>query len=675
MHHAQGISKGAASMRIGMDYYPEWDDETVWEADAARMASAGVKMVRVGEFAWSRMEPEEDRFDFGWLDRAIAVMARHGIDVIIGTPTSAPPNWLMAKYPDAYLVTPNMQLRYEGVRGHRCVNSPSFRKRTVRIVTELASRYGSHPSVIGWQTDNEFEMMLCNCASCESKFRLWLKRKYGSLDAVNKAWGLVVWSGEYSSWEEVHTPRGGQLQLNPSFQLDYHRFQNESIIEYQQIQVDILRALAPRQFITHNMWESPLPIDYNGLFAPLDFASTDYYITSSPSRLPTSPYSGAYFLDRTRGLKRQNFWLMETITGGSGGGCWGPAGRSPQPGFMRAVMWQSISRGADNIVQFLWRGAVSGSEQLFSGLMHHGSKPPKHRWQEFLQLCEEVNRLSDRLEGTTVKSETALLYSHEIHRAFQIQPHIESGFLYEKLLKAYHGAVVKLGAAVDVLHVSEPLDGYKLVIAPHLFLADEGLADKLKAFAASGGTVILTNRSGIKNRNNVVWPAEVPGPLADVAGIVVEEWDPLGGDTVPVETTDGKTYFGSQWADILEPRGAETIARYRSEYYAGRAAVTVNRVGAGQVYYVGAVFGQDFLLELLGGLLDAHRIERIPGLPEGVQASIRRSGDTGFLFLVNFTTSEQTVELDRACSSVLYGGAAAKRFLLPPFGVEIVTYG
>lgn len=661
-------------MRIGMDYYPEWDAEEMWEADAGRMKEAGVSMVRIGEFAWSRMEPDEDRFEFGWLDRAIGVMRRHGIDVILGTPTSAPPNWLMEKYPDAYLIESGMQPRYEGIRGHRCVNSPSFRIRTERIVTELAVRYGGHPAVIGWQTDNEFEMTLCNCCSCDAKFREWVQRKYGTLENVNREWGLVVWSGEYSSWSQVHTPRGGRIQLNPSFQLDYHRFQNESIVDYQRIQIDILRRHCPNQFITHNMWESPLPIDYNSLFEELDFASTDYYITSSPKRLPTSPYSGAFFLDRTRGLKHRNFWLMETITGGTSGGCWGPMGRTAQPGFMRAVMWQSIGRGADNIVHFLWRGAVAGGEQLSTGLLNHGSKPPAHRYAEFLQLSGEVNRLSGLLDGTTVPSETAILYSHEQHRAFQIQPHIEGGFQYESILKSYHGALVRLGAGTDVLHWTEPLDGYKLVVAPYLYLMDEEIAARLKAFADSGGTLILTCRSGIKNLNNTVWPMEVPGPLAECAGLIVEEWDALSSDTVPVQMNNGKTYLCSQWADIIEPAGAEPIGWYRSEYYAGRTAVSVNRAGSGSVYYIGANFGHDFLADLFCGILNNLNIPHIQGLPEGVQASVRRSDDASYLFLTNFTTSDQTIVLDRAYESILYEGTATERISLKPFGVDILSY-
>lgn len=661
-------------MRIGMDYYPEWDTEEMWEADAGRMKEAGVAMVRIGEFAWSRMEPEEDRFEWDWLDKAIDVMHRHGIQVILGTPTSAPPNWLMEKYPDAYLIESGMQPRYEGIRGHRCVNSPSFRKRTERIVTELAVRYGSNPAVIGWQTDNEFEMTLCNCASCDAGFREWVRRKYETLETVNREWGLAVWSGEYSSWSQVHTPRGGKIQLNPSFQLDYHRFQNESIVNYQQIQIDILREHGPKQFITHNMWESPLPIDYNSLFENLDFASTDYYITSSPKRLPTSPYSGSFFLDRTRGLKRRSFWVMETITGGAGGGCWGPMGRTAQPGFMRAVMWQSISRGADNILQFLWRGSVSGGEQLTTGLLQHGSRPPAHRYEEFLQLCGEVNRLSERLDGTTLHNETALLYSHEQHRAFQIQPHIEGGLQYEGILKSYHAALVKLGAGLDVLHWTEPLDGYKLVVAPYLFLMDHTVADKLKAFAEAGGTLILTNRSGIKNLNNLVWPLDVPGPLAECAGIRVEEWDALSSDTVPVQMNNGKTYLCSQWADIIEPAGAEPVGWYRSEYYAGKAAVTVNKLGSGTVYYIGANFGPDFLADLFGGLLASLDIAHLPGLPEGVQASVRRSGEAAYLFLTNFTTSIQTVALGRAYESILYGRTADERIQLQPFGVEILAY-
>lgn len=659
-------------MRIGVDYYPEWEDEQMWRADAARMKELGISIVRIAEFAWSRIEPKEDQFVFDWLEQVIAIMSQHEIDVVLGTPTSAPPNWLMEAYPDVYLVSPDMRLRYQGVRGHRCVNSTSLRERTKKIVQAMAERFGHHPSVIGWQTDNEFEMTLCNCSNCNRHFREWVRRRYGTLDAVNQAWGTVVWSGEYGEWSEIHTPRGGQAQLNPSFQLDYHRFQNESIAAYQQLQIDILRKHCPQQFITHNLWESPLPIDYRHLFEPLDFASADYYITSGPERLATSPYSGAYFLDQTRGLKRENFWIMETITGGPGGGCWGGMGRTPAPGFMRAVMWQSISRGADNIVQFLWRAATAGSEQLSTGIMFHSNRPPAYRTEELEQVCREVTQLSERLDGTQVKNETALLYSHEIHRAFQIQPHTKDGLNYDKLLKSYHKALVQLGAGTDVLSWKEDFSEYKLVVAPYLFLMDSDLSQCLMDYAKNGGTLILTCRSGIKNMNNIVCPMQPPGLLSECIGGYVEEWDALSDAENEVQMNNGVSYRCSQWADFIIPESSEAMGWYKHDFYAGKAAVTVNQVGEGRVYYIGAIFEEPFLLDFFQRLAAELEIRHMPNLPTGVQAAVRESEDQAYLFLTNFTREEQRVVMESAYPRLLSQEKEGKRLRLQPFGVEIL---
>ncbi|WP_141504640.1 beta-galactosidase [Paenibacillus luteus] len=663
-------------MRVGVAYYPEHWDEAYWELDAKKMQEIGVSIVRLAEFSWSRMEPEEDVFTFDWLDRAIDIMFRHGIEIVLGTPTSAPPNWFMEKYPDAYILDDRLQPRYEGIRGHRCVNSPSLAKRSVVIVEQMAQRYAVHPAIIGWQIDNEFELSLCNCPNCEREFREWAFKKFDSLEVLNNAWGTVVWSGEYSNWSQLHTPRGGKRQLNPAFQLDYHRFQNQSLAAYQQLQIEILRRHCPGKFVTHNMWEDPLAIDYYKLFEPLDFAGTDYYIASNPEQLPTSAYNGAYYLDQARGLKQQNFWIMETNSG-FGNSCWGPARRTMPPGFLRAVMWQCISRGADVVMNYLWRGSMSGSEQLSSGIMGHANQPSTRRLVEYTQICGEINRLSDSLDGTTLNNDIEIFYSHEIHRALQIQPQIKDGLNYDKIQKFYHTAFNNLGVGTDVIHWnSNKLNSYKLIVAPYLFLMNHEMVYRLEGFVSAGGTLVLTNRSGIKDMNNNVSPTLAPGLLANIAGLTVEEWDAIGQDGQhQVMSRNGRIYKITDWADIIAPTSASPIAWYNNDYFAGRAAVTVNNLGKGKVYYIGANFELDYLIELFGQIVDDLKITRIPNLPNGVHASIRRKATKFYLFLINFTDERKTIVLEHACYSLFDGPIPMGPLNLPPFGVEILCEG
>ena len=448
--------------RMGMVYYPEQWNRSMWDEDAELMRRTGVGIVRLAEFAWSRLEPNEGEYRFEWLDDAIEVFHRRGIQVVLGTPTCTPPNWLTQRYPDVLPLDAQQHPRYPGVRGHRCYNSPSMRMLSERIVERLADRYAEHPAVIGWQIDNEFSLNECRCEHCAKTFREWLSLKHGSLAALNEAWGTVVWSGEFSDWSQVAPPQGSAAFHNPSFLLDWKRFETESVVSFQQLQLDLLRQRCPDQFVTHNIWSYPMALDYYKLCQPLDFASLDYYPGTSPAKADTSGYGGALTLDLARGIKRRGFWIMETISGPPG--CWFPMWRTPQPGFIRAFAWQCIARGADTVVHFRWRSATIGAEQFWHGLIDHGNVPGR-RFEEYARLCGEVNRLSPLLQGTEVRGDAAMLHSHDIYNALQTQPQAE-GMDYFDNLKLYHRALTKAGIMSDVLNVTDDLSGYRLIIAP-----------------------------------------------------------------------------------------------------------------------------------------------------------------------------------------------------------------
>ncbi|CAM3417177.1 beta-galactosidase [Marinicrinis lubricantis] len=657
-------------MRIGVDYYPEHWDRSLWEQDAQLMKETGVKLVRLAEFAWSRLEPEEGKFQFEWLDDAIELFHQKGIEVVLGTPTCTPPNWLVEKHPDVLPVDAQLHPRYPGVRGHRCYNSPSLHRYTKIIVDKLARRYANHPAVIGWQTDNEFGLNECNCENCNEQFRAWVRAKYGDLETVNREWGTVVWSGEYSRWSQVTTPLGGSPHLNPSYQLDYYRFQIDSCVVFQQVQLEILREQCPNQFVTHNIWSYPTMLDYYKVCEPLDFASLDYYPNTNPDKADTNLYSGALTLDLTRGIKNKNFWIMETMSGPPG--CWFPMWRTPQPGFIRAFSWQSISRGADTVVHFRWRSATIGAEQFWHGLIDH-SNVPGRRFREFAQLCREVNKLSDQLDGTELRNDVALLHSHEQYIAFRIQPQVE-GMDYFDNLKVYHRALTKLGAGVDVKNTTDSLDGYKLVVAPSLYLLDEEMAAKLHAFAEAGGTLVLTHRTGVKNMNNVCWMEPLPGPLAKTAGIQVEEYDPIGTHVHTLTMNDDKSYTCTQWCDVIKPVTAETIAAYADDFFAGKPAVTVHPVGSGKVIYIGTQPEEAFFVDLFQALMEESGIQRFKDLPDGVQISVRQKRNEQYLFVLNLSKEVKTVEIGANYKSMLTDEWLEPVVELAPYSVDIVQY-
>lgn len=655
---------------MGVVYYPEHWERAMWENDAELMARTGVRVVRLAEFAWSLLEPKEGVYDFAWLDEAIELFHRRGIQVVLGTPTCTPPNWLTDRYPDVLPVDVHLKTRHAGVRGHRCYNSPSMRRFSETIVRKLAERYAGHPAVIGWQIDNEFGLNECCCPHCEARFREWAKDKYGSLEALNRAWGTVVWSGTYSEWEQIKPPLGGTAFKNPSYLLDWKRFETESVVAFQQLQLDVLRETCPGHFVTHNIWSYPMALDYYRLCAPLDFASLDYYPNTSQEKAGTSGYGGALTLDLARGIKRRGFWFMETISGPPG--CWFPMWRTPQPGFIRAFAWQCIARGAEAVVHFQWRSAPVGAEQFWHGLIDH-SNVPGRRYEEYAGLCEEVNRLSGALDGSEVAGEAAILHSHELYNAFQIQPQAE-GMDYFDNLKLYHRALTKLGILTDAVNAAEDLSGYRLIVAPSLYLLDEERAKHLEDCARNGATVILTNRTGVKNDNNVCWIRPLPGPLAEAAGVTVSEYDPIGGELHTIVDKHGNSYACSQWCDLLTPAEAEPIAWYDDDFFAGQPAVTVRKLGKGRVVYIGTVAEERYYTELFRELADEIGLTRLDGLPEGVQISVRRKGQTRYLFVLNLSRKRQEVSLGGTFESLLKESRVGPALTLAPYGVEIVEW-
>lgn len=655
-------------VQMGVDYYPEHWDPHLWEQDAKLMADSGVHIVRVGEFAWSRMEPADGQFEWSWLDQVLDTLHRNGLQVVIGTPTMTPPRWLIDKCPDILPVLPSGQLYHEGVRGHRCYNSPSMRTYSARIVQKLSERYVRHPAVIGWQTDNEFSFTDCQCTACSEAFREWVRTRYNTLEQLNQAWGTVVWSGEYSDWEQVTPPYGGSPFQNPSFLLDYSRFQSDSIVAFQTMQIEIIRHNCPDHFVTHNFHSYPQKADQYKIGQDLDFASFDYYPNPSPNKTDTAPYSGALSLDLTRGIKRRNFWIMEQLSGPPG--CWFPMWRTPQPGFLRAYSWQTIARGADAVVHFRWRSATIGAEQFWHGLIDH-SNVPGRRFKEFQQLCTEVNSLGERLQGSTLQNEVAILHSHDQLNALRIQPQAE-GLEYYENIKVWHRALTKWGISTDVIHSSEALDGYKIIIAPHLYLLDENTAERLQAFAADGGILVLTHRTGVKNDNNRCVMASLPGMLSACSGVRVTEYDPVGGDQIQIRDEKGNIYSASQWADVLELDTAQAIAVYADQFYAESAAVTQNNWGKGAVYYVATQPDEAYLSQLLRTIAEQGGLSEIHSLPDGVQVTTRSGPNGTFRFILNLSPESVSIPLQASYTSALDGTIKGTRLELGPYDIEIL---
>lgn len=647
-------------MILGVDYYPEHWEEERWPVDARLMAEAGIRVVRLAEFAWSRLEPREGDFQFAWLDRALEVLSARGIRAVLGTPTAAPPPWLVERHPEILPLDADRHTLGFGARLHRCLGNATFRHYSRAITTAMAEHYGRHPAVIGWQTDNEFSGNRCYCDGCAERFRLWLQGRYGSLEALNRAWGTAFWSQEYSAWGQVPLPwrtACGPMAHNPGLLLDYYRFASDTTVDFQREQVEILRARCHGQFVTHNFMGLHDGVDYYDLAADLDFVSWDNYPSSSAA-LPH---------DVMRGIRRQNFWVMEEKCGHAG---WNTMGPIPRPGQVRAWAWQAVGHGADAIVFFRWRSCRSGTEQFWQGILNHDARPGR-RYREIAQLGAELARLGPELDGTQPRCDAAILYSYDQIWALQIQPQVP-GFSFRLWVERYHEGLHRLGINVDVVSTGADLAGYKLVICPPLYLLDDALAARLERYAAEGGHLIVSARTGVKDEHNYARSEPLPGPLARVLGLTVEDYDAVGEGVNVIELSDGARFKVSLWCDVLALDGARRVARYMRDFYAGQPAISVNDYGRGRAWYVGTVPEERFFRHFLGSVVDGLRLRRAAQLPKGVEAACREDERGRIIVLTNLTPQKQTVELADPCEDLFERKIVTESITMEPFGVSVL---
>lgn len=627
---------------IGVDYYPEHWSEEKWEKDAEKMRETGVKTVRLAEFAWCRMEPRESEFDFAWLDRAVQIFSDKQIDVILCTPTNCPPLWLYEKYPDALQWTREGKPIATGIRGHRCYNSPSLLKLSERIIKKMAEHYAENPAVTAWQIDNELDAVHCCCPTCTDKFRTFLKQKYNTLENINKTYGNVVWSGEYSSWEQIKPPFGSYPVgwYNPEYMLDWYKFCKQSVNGFVKFQASVLRKIIPDAIITTNTWLCENTPDFYGMFEPLDIVSYDNY---PPTKLPedkNSLYSHAFHLDLMRGIKEKNFWIMEQLSGTPG--CWMPMITTPKPGMIKGYSMQAVAHGADKVIHFRWRSAAQGAEMFWHGLLDQ-SGVPSRRFFEFADLCKTLNSLNIP-EDTKITNEIAMLYSPDCESALQIQPQTD-GFHYYNQLKSFHDGLTALGKGCDIISEKSDFSDYKVIIAPTLFIADKTVSQRLHEFVFNGGTVILTNRSGVKDEFNNCITAPLPTIFSDMTGCTVSEFDSIGWETARIKM-GGKAYETTQWCDILTLTSAVSIAEYSDKFYSGSPCAAQNSFGKGCCFYVGVIGKRDFYRDFLETVLQKADIDYISDLPENVEITVRESNSEKYTFIFNNNEKLTKLELN-----------------------------
>jgi beta-galactosidase len=613
---------------LGCDYNPEQWDPEVWQQDVALMREAGVTLVAVNVFGWSDLEPTAGAYDFSRLDAVLDLLHSNGIGVNLGTGTSSPPPWLSAEHPEILPVMADGTTRYPGGRQAWCPSSPVFRERALALVEQVARRYGTHPGVRLWHISNELgcHNSLCWCDVTAEAFRTWLQDRYGTVDALNRAWGTSFWSQRYSAWSQVGTPRLTISTPNPSQVLDFHRFSSDALLGYYRAEEEVVRRHSDVPVTTNFMVTAhQRDMDYWDWAPHMDVVANDHYLDH---RLDDPLAELALCADLTRGLAGGRPWLlMEHSTSAVN---WQPVNVAKRPGEMLRTSLTHLARGADALCFFQWRASAQGSEKFHSALVPHTGTDSRV-WREVLELGRTLQALRE-VVGTTVRHDVALVFSWESWWAADAQnrPSLLVGYLEQ--VHAAYGALRAAGIGVDVVAPGAPLDGYRMVVVPHLHLVRDEHAAVVERFVADGGHALVTFFSGIVDEDDRVRLGGYPGAFREMLGVVVDEFHPLqAGETVRLD--DGAT--ATLWTEQLRTVGAKAVSHYTDGPLPGTPAVTRNDHGEGTAWYVATALDPQHATALVSEVAHTAGVTPLPGARRDVDV-VRRTGESGsYLFVIN----------------------------------------
>jgi len=650
---------------FGCDYNPEQWDPAIWREDVALMREAGVDLVAVNIFGWSRLQTPDGRFDFTDLDTVIELLHGAGIRVNLGTGTSSPPPWLTARHPEILPAMPDGTTRYPGGRQAWCPSSPVFREYALALVEAVAARYGTHPAVAIWHVSNELgcHNALCHCDASARAFRTWLEGRYGSIDELNRAWGTSFWSQRYTAFDEVLTPRLTVSTRNPSQLLDFHRFSSDELLGHYRAEARIIRRHSRVPVTTNFMVTAHIRnLDYWRWAPEMDVVANDHYLDH---RLGEPHAELAFSADLTRGLADGEPWLlMEHSTGSVN---WQPHNLAKAPGEMLRNSLTHVARGADAICFFQWRASLQGSEKFHSALLPHAGTDSAV-WAEVLELGTIVDRLGE-LAGTRVHAEVALLFSWEAWWASDGESRPSHSIAYLDQVHEIYGALHDLGVTVDVVRPGGDLTGYRLVVVPGLHLVRDAEAAAIDEAVAAGASALITFYSGIVDEDDRVRPGGYPGAWRDLLGIRVEEFSPVLPDTsLTLESGAGARL----WSERIRVTDAAVVDVFVDGPARGGPAVTrrAGRDGAGDAWYLGTLLDPRSARELLGRIVEEAGVGVDPSASPDVEV-VRRTGDgRAYRFVINHGL--EPVDVEARGFELVTGDAVAGLLTVPTGAVRVI---
>ncbi len=632
------------AVKLGVCYYPEQWPETMWQHDAARMVALGIGVVRIGEFAWSRIEPRAGEYDWAWLDRIIEILAKAGLQIVLGTPTATPPAWLIRAQPEILAWDQAGQVRQFGSRRHYCFSSCAYRIHCARIVTELARRYGHHPALLGWQTDNEYgchDSTMSFSPSARAGFGEWLAERYQNIEQLNSAWGNVFWSMEYQDFSQIGLPNLCVTEANPAHWLDFRRFSSDQVLSFNQLQCQILRELSPGRRVTHNMMGFIADFDHFALGQQLDFASWDSYPQGfTQDRMRISDEERSYYLatghpdvaafhhDLYRAVGRGHWWVMEQQPGPVN---WAPYNPIPAPGMVRLWSWEALAHGAECVCYFRWRQLPFGQEQMHAGLLRSDDQPAPG-WHEVAQVAQELlllrqagellagaQKTDDMAEargdsiGDTVgaamvgRARVALVFDYQAEWMVAIQPQGRQASVLHTAF-AWYSAVRALGQDVDLLPPGAALDGYQVVLLPCQPVIG---AELLASLQATSAAVLFGPRCGSKTDQFMIPPELPPGPLQVRLPFKVTRVGSMPPDWQMRFVWQDEAYVARDWVEQLQ-----FVAEPDADLRAGAG----NLIHAfGNWTYLSAAVEPAFVADWVASQLGAPVAQTAASLPRGAR--------------------------------------------------------
>jgi beta-galactosidase len=678
-------------MYFGVDYYPEqWvfpyggtadNPESQWEQDAELMVKAGINVVRIGDFVWGLCETEDGKFDFSWLKRAMDMLGRYGIQVVLATPTAAPPIWLAKKFPEILpLDEKGIPLR-EGTRRAVCFNNDIYWNYSKRIVEKMARALGQHPQLIAWQIDSGVGGHQTEWSFNEDtrlEWQNWLKLKYETVDRLNHELGLRYWGQIVSSFDQVPMPMHAPTAHNPALLLDWARFSSDTIVAFVNMQAEVLHEMTPDIPVTTSLRALARRFDHFDIAKVIDFVSVE-----SNAVIKSKSAELACDIDMLRSLKKTDirtpdgdcgFWVIEQKAGQVN---WQDVNSLVRPGVIRLFTYQLLSRGASGVLYYHWRQPRIGFEKFFGAVMPHHVQTNSRVFKEISQVGEEIKMLAPALKDTRVVAETCILYSHDNDWTLQQPMQPNKFFNLRDHIQLFYNALHDRNLSVDFARPGEDLSSYKIVFAPSLHLLSGSEADMLKLYVQNGGTLVATFNTGLVDEHNLAADNGYPHDMTDLFGLEVLEFDPL-----PPGEENHLTFKGAfptshlhparLWCDIIEPKDCQVLATYAKDFYAGRPAMTMHTFGLGRAIYIGTQSHQHFYHDLVGWLRQMCSLHPLLKVPETVQVSMREKEGTRIYFLLNHQNSPVRIQFYKPMHDFLTGNMFSGNYDLPPHGVLVL---